>query len=139
ESTTCGATLDPSSSCTVNVAFAPTGSGARSANFVFNDSAANSPQSVTLSGTGVASNASVTPGAVTFAAVTLGSTSSPQSVTLSNGGTAAINISSIAVSGANASDFNLSAKTCGASLAGSGSCTVSITFAPSATGSRAAT
>src|SRR5579862_909158 len=124
----CGASLAPSSSCTVNIAFAPSAAGPRSATLTFNDSAANNPQTVALSGIGVAANASVAPGSLTFAATTPGSTSPAQAVTLTNNGTAAIAIGSIAIS----------AKTCGTSLAGSASCTVSITFTPAATGPRGA-
>ena len=136
---TCGALLAGSANCTISITFTPTASGPRSATLTFSDSAGNSPQAVSLSGTGTAASAGVSPSSLSFAATVVGSTSSPQTVTLSNGGTAAISISSISISGTDASDFAISAKTCGASLAGSGSCTVSITFAPSAPGSRIAT
>ena len=134
----CGASLAPSSSCTVNIAFAPSAAGPRSATLTFNDSAGNSPQTIALSGIGVAANASVAPGSLTFAATTPGSTSPAQSVTLTNNGIAAVAIGSTAISGANAADFTISANTCGTSLAGSASCTVSITFTPAATGPRGA-
>src|SRR3989475_5568457 len=58
-------------------------------------------------------------------------------VTLSNTGTAALSISSIAVTGTNIGDFTQT-HTCGASLAAKTSCTISVTFRPAATGTRGA-
>ncbi len=138
---TCGTTLAGSGNCTVSVTFTPAAAGTRTGTLSFTDSAGNSPQTVVLSGTGTSStaNASVTPASLTFAATNVSSTSSPQSVTLANGGTASINITGIAISGSNAGDFTISAKTCGTTLAGSGNCTVSVTFTPTAAGTRTAT
>ena len=61
-----------------------------------------------------------------------GTTSSNKSVILGNTGTAALAISSIAASG----DFAVSSHTCGNSLAAGSSCTISITFTPTALGIR---
>src|SRR5207244_9230765 len=44
-------TLAAGSSCTISVTFTPGASGARSATLTFTDNAADSPQTVTLSGT----------------------------------------------------------------------------------------
>jgi hypothetical protein len=51
-SNTCGATVAAGASCTVGVTFSPTGVGAVTGALTFTDSAATSPQVVTLSGTG---------------------------------------------------------------------------------------
>jgi hypothetical protein len=51
-SKTCGSTLIASSSCSVTMSFKPSASGTRTASLVFTDSAANSPQTATLSGSG---------------------------------------------------------------------------------------
>jgi hypothetical protein len=59
-------------------------------------------------------------------------------VTLSNPGNAALAISSISVGGANANNFTQS-NTCGASLAAGASCTITVTFAPTAAGGLSAT
>ena len=74
-----------------------------------------------------------------WGSVALGSTGNPKAVTLSNIGTSPIAISSIGFSGANAGDFAISSKTCGASLAASSSCTVTTIFTPLAAGTREAT
>ena len=51
-----GLTLAPGASCGVAITFAPTGSGTRSAAFTVTDNAANSPQTVPISGTGTGQN-----------------------------------------------------------------------------------
>lgn len=49
---TCGSSLAGSASCTIGVLFKPTASGARTATLTVSDSAAGSPHTVTLSGSG---------------------------------------------------------------------------------------
>ena len=72
-----------------------------------------------------------------FANQSIGSTSTPESVTLTNVGNAALTLSSVQVTGSNAGDFTLT-NHCGSSLAASAQCTLAITFAPSAHGTRTA-
>jgi hypothetical protein len=55
ETNTCGSSLAASASCTVSVTFTPTTSGAASGNLTVASSAAGSPLTVALSGTGVTS------------------------------------------------------------------------------------
>lgn len=50
--TTCGSSLSGGGSCTINVVFQPTQTGARSGSLQVSDSAAGSPQVSTLTGTG---------------------------------------------------------------------------------------
>ncbi len=83
--------------------------------------------------------ARVDPKSLSWGSISLGSSGIAQTVTLSNLGTSAISISGIAISGTNASDFAIASKTCGASLAGSSTCSVAVTFTPSADGAREAT
>ena len=54
ESNTCGSLVAPQRSCTIAVAFAPSGIGTRNGTIAITDNASNSPQSVNLSGTGAA-------------------------------------------------------------------------------------
>ncbi len=49
----CPGRMAPGAKCTINVTFTPTQTGARAATLNVNDNAANSPQTVALSGTGV--------------------------------------------------------------------------------------
>jgi len=133
----CGSSLAASAQCTFAVAFAPSAAGTRTASVLFTDNAAGSPQTVALSGTGTAPASSFSPTSLTFASQSVGTTSAAQTVTLSNTGTAALSITSLAITGANASDF-AQTNTCGSSVAAASSCTIGVTFTPTATGSRAA-
>ncbi len=74
---------------------------------------------------------SFTPAAVTFAPQTVGTTSASQTVIVHNFGSAPLAISKATISGDFAETNN-----CRSSIAGGGSCAVSIAFTPSATGSR---
>jgi sugar lactone lactonase YvrE len=52
ETNNCGTSLGASAICTINVTFTPAASGARSASITITDSAAGSPQTISLSGSG---------------------------------------------------------------------------------------
>jgi Abnormal spindle-like microcephaly-assoc'd, ASPM-SPD-2-Hydin len=135
----CPASLAASASCTVSVTFKPTATGTRTAAVTLTDNAANSPQMLALSGTGITSAPAVTlnPTSLTFSSQNVGTTSAAQTVTLTNSGTASLTISSIALTGTNAGDF-AQTNNCPASLAASTSCTINATFTPTATGTRTA-
>ena len=62
----CGSSLAANSSCTINVTFTPAATGARSATLTVTDSASNSPQTASLSGTGTAPAVTLTPSSVPF-------------------------------------------------------------------------
>jgi hypothetical protein len=51
-SNTCGSSIAAGASCTVGVTFSPTATGATTGTLTFTDNAPNSPQTVSLSGTG---------------------------------------------------------------------------------------
>src|SRR5439155_14529234 len=91
-----------------------------------------------LSGTGVAPGATLSPTSLTFASQNVGTTSAPQAATLSNSGSAPLSISSIAISGADSGDF-AQTNNCSSSLAAGAKCTISVTFRPTATGTRTGT
>jgi hypothetical protein len=134
--TTCGTTLAASASCTISVTFRPTATGARTASVSIADNAPGSPHTAPLTGTGT--GVTVTPTSLTFASQTVGTTSAAQTVTVRNVGTATLTGIVISDTGTNAGDFN-ETTTCGASLNAGASCTVSVTFRPSARLSRTAT
>src|SRR5919198_892415 len=78
-----------------------------------------------------------TPTSLTFASQAIGTTSAPQSVTVANTGNASLFINSAAVP--NTLDFTEVGDHCsGLTLAAGASCSVSITFSPTATGTRSA-
>ncbi|HWB34966.1 MAG TPA: choice-of-anchor D domain-containing protein, partial [Rugosimonospora sp.] len=127
----CGSSIAAGASCTVNVTFHPTATGSRTGNLTV--TASGITNTVPLSGTGVAPGPilSANPSSLTFAGTIVGATSAAQSVTVTNTGTTSASISSVAVSG----DFHQST-TCGSSLAVGASCTVSVTFTPTTSGTR---
>src|SRR6266853_2099906 len=75
---------------------------------------------------------------ISFPDQATGTTSSARTVTVTNTGGSTLLISSIAISGPHSFDYGYG-NDCGSSLAPSGSCTISVVFAPSATGTRTAT
>jgi hypothetical protein len=135
-SNTCGATLAAGASCVVGIQFKPTAINTRKANLSISDNGGASPQLVPLSGSGTI--LSITPLSWSYGTVTVGSSVS-KAFTLTDAGTIAINFSAFAITGTNPGDFTITANTCGASLAASSSCSVTVTFKPTATGSRKAT
>jgi hypothetical protein len=80
---------------------------------------------------------SLSPGSLTFASQVVDASSAAQAITVTNSGNAALTISGIAVTGANATDF-AQTSTCGSSLAAGATCAINVTFTPNATGSLAA-
>jgi Beta-propeller repeat/Cep192 domain 4/Divergent InlB B-repeat domain len=62
QSNTCGTSVDAAHNCVFTVTFTPTAVGTRAASITIIDNAAGSPQTVSLSGTGVDFSLSATPG-----------------------------------------------------------------------------
>src|SRR5207253_2732975 len=77
------------------------------------------------------------PTSLTFSTQAIGTTSVAKSVTLKNTGTTSLTINSIAITGTNAGDF-AQTHTCGISLAAGASCSISVTFKPTSSGTRTA-
>jgi sugar lactone lactonase YvrE len=138
-----GTVLAPGSLCNTAVSFAPVhvgaiaGSAALATNSLNNSAALST---VTLNGTGSAGAGpfvSLSPVALTFGAQLVASTSASQTVILTNSGGSPFSISTISLSGEQASDFQI-VTTCGGSVAAGASCTVAVTFTPTANGTRTA-
>jgi len=127
----CGNSLASSSSCTINVTFAPTTAGTSSGTLSVTDGAAGSPQVASLTGTGTGPLVTLSPVSLNFGNVNVGSVSSSQVVTVSNAGTATLNISSITTS----SEFGLY-NYCPSTLSAGQTCTVSVAFSPTSTGTQ---
>ncbi len=123
---------EPCAGSEFNVTFTPNQSGPRSASIAITDDSAGSPQSVSLDGVGVTSGPSATLSAMSlnFGSQGVNTTSPAQSITLSNYGNAALNITGITASANFAETDN-----CVTSLASVASCTINVTFTPSAIGS----
>lgn len=137
QSNNCGASLAAGATCNVTVTFMPTATGSLTASLSLADNATGSPQTVALTGAGTAPQAVLSPNPLAFPSTLVGTAATALPMTLSNPGTAALTITSISVTGTNASSFGQS-NNCGASLAAGATCTVTVTFTPTSVASLAA-
>jgi hypothetical protein len=137
QTNSCGSSLAAGANCSLTVTFTPKQLGARSASITIVDTTLGSPHSVSLSGVGLTSgtNATLSASILTFGNQVVGTTSPAQALTLSNYGTTALNIASVAVT----ADFGETDTCSGSSLASEASCTINVTFKPSAAGSASGT
>ncbi|HEY1676597.1 MAG TPA: SBBP repeat-containing protein [Candidatus Sulfotelmatobacter sp.] len=131
ETNTCGTSVAPGASCSLSVTFTATASGPRTGTVTINDNAAGAPHAIPLSGAGTAAaSVSLSPTSLAFAAAVKRSSAS-QTATLVNEGSSSVSISGVQVTG----DFS-QANNCPATLTSGSSCTFSVTFAPTVSGSR---
>ncbi|HEX4004971.1 MAG TPA: Ig-like domain-containing protein [Acidobacteriaceae bacterium] len=94
-----------------------------------------SPQSLLMSATSV-NPVVMSPGTLSFGSQYLGA-NLQKTVTLTNAQAAPLHISSMPISGTNSSDFSVTSG-CGSIVAPGATCNLSVTFTPSATGTRTA-
>jgi hypothetical protein len=134
QTNTCGTTVAAGQKCTITVTLTPSVIGADNATLSISDSAANSPQTVALTGTGT-TPVTLTPTSATYASQTVGTTSAAKVFTLTSSLNATL--SDIVIS--NSGDFAVSSTTCTTTLAGKGKCTIDVVFKPTATGTRTGT
>jgi hypothetical protein len=135
-----GRTLGPASLCSLRVHFAPTLAGTQTATLAVSD-AAGSPTSVALTGTGATPGAlSLSPGTQDFGTVAVGAASQATVFTVANTGQSPTAALALAITGQEAAEFTLGSDLCsGKTLAGGASCTVGVTFSPTAAGAATAT
>lgn len=137
------ATLAAGASCTINVTFTPTAAGARTGTLSVADNASGSPHTVPLSGTGTGGAAMVvlSPTSAALGNQIVTTTSAATPIKLTNTGAGPLTINAVAASG----DFAETSTGAGAcpigpaTLAAGASCTINVTFTPTATGSRSGT
>jgi len=134
ESNTCPSTIAVGGNCSVKLTFSPSGPQALTGFLVVTDNALDSPQSFTLSGTGLGAAASATPASIAFPNQFVGTTGLPQDVTLTNAGTVPLTITAVQATG----DF-AAVNGCTSSVAPGVNCTIGVFFDPSATGDRTGT
>jgi hypothetical protein len=134
QGSTCAATP-----CTVTVVMTPTSTACCSTNIQIFDTVTGLATYVSpVGGTGGLPVVSLNPPGLSFAARSVGSTSIAQQVTLANVGNANLVLNSITLSGPNPGDYTQS-NNCGSSLPPNGECSISVSFAPIASGTRNAT
>ncbi len=134
QSNNCGTTLAAGATCSVSVTFTPTTRGSRNGVLTLNSNTSGAAPTVSLTGTGIAPVANTSPASLTFGNQIVYTVSAPLSLTLTNAGDATLNLSSISTN----YDFSQT-NNCGAALAGGASCSVNVTFKPTAAGNRSGT
>ncbi len=131
-----GVVVAPGASCQIAVALLAPKSGAVSGTLTVAANSLNQPSSLLklpVVAHTAGSQAILTPNALIFPNTTVNVASAAQIITLSNPGTAALNISSVALTGAASGSYSLTTTCISAtvtSLAAGGSCTISVVFKP---------
>ncbi|NQU10450.1 choice-of-anchor D domain-containing protein, partial [bacterium] len=136
-----GSTIPTGGSCIIYVKFAPTAVGARNALLQVVDDATGSPRLVSLSGNALAPAPLVClnrSGSVVFSNQPVGTTSAAQTLVVTNCGTASLLITNIVFTGSGSNDFAATGSCLGVPVAPGGSCSISVTFTPTAAGTRQA-
>ena len=133
-----GANLARDASCTVKVAFAPTDTvGTRTATLLVSTSASAAPERVQLTGSaaavGTAPAVTLSGGSLDFGSARIGTPTPAQAVVITNSGNADLNVSKIAVTGTDATDFTTETACVGVAIAPANTCTVNVAFAPQLT------
>jgi len=134
---TCGTSIPAAGTCTITVTFAPASQAVVNGSVTVTDSAANSPQVVTLTGFGELPVV-LSPLSAVFATQKVGTSSPYKAFTVTNKESTAISITSVTFTGANPGDFS-DTSNCGISLAAGATCSIHVVFKPTATGARSAT
>jgi hypothetical protein len=126
----------PGQSCNLTVTFTPTALGTRYAYITVSDNVITQ-QSIYLIGKGNPA-LSLTPSSLTFPATKVGTSSSPLPVTLKNTDTVnQLSVSNITITGTDPLDFSQT-NNCPPKVAPGASCTINVTFSPTAVGNRVA-
>src|SRR5690348_1194912 len=125
---TCQQAINAGDSCSIHITFTPSTTGSESASLDIVDDDPSSPQSVPLTGTGVANEFTVSGGPLTFPGQRVGTTSTGQSVLVTNNTDYDASPTGPTVTGANAGDFQ--ATGCSGAVAANGSCAVTVDFTP---------
>ncbi len=127
-----GASVDTDASCTIQVKFSPTWTGARTGQLTISANLLNGDITVPLSGTGTAPpKVNIQPASINFGGVVKGQTSDSEQVTVENDNDAAIPVTSITVTG----PFAMVTNACGTtSIPAKTDCAIRLAFSPTTTG-----
>src|SRR3989442_13710376 len=131
QTSNCGTSLAVGAGCTIRATFTPTAAGLRTGGVPLTSHRRGSLPVITLTGIGFAPGISLSSTILIFADQFVGTTSAPQTVALNNGSGTSLAITSIVTSG----DF-AQTNTCGSSVASGCRCNISVTFKPTARGTR---
>jgi hypothetical protein len=137
QSNNCGSSLAPGANCAISVTFTPSESGMRSGTLTITGNVAGGSQAISLTGMGMLPLISISPTALSFAARSVGTTSMAQIVNVRNAGRVVLNITGMAITGADAGDFALTGN-CASFIPPQRGCSLYVTFTPRAGGARTA-
>lgn len=134
-----GVNLAVGATCVVSLSFTPVSAGARAASLEVSASPGGTASS-DLQGTGLAPAAlAMAPAAQSFPDTVVGVVSTTVMFTVDNTGDVSSGTITTALTGADASEFTVTADSCdGAPLAGGASCTVTVRFEPTSAGDKTA-
>jgi hypothetical protein len=126
------ATVAVGASCSIQVTFTPTATGNRTGQMTISANVYGGQLIVDLSGTGTpAGVVTLTPAAINFGMIAVGTTSSPLQIEAGNASSTAIPINSLAVT----PPFTIASNACGTSaLAAETDCQMTVEFTPTQTG-----
>ncbi len=130
------------SSCSTAIQFAPTATGLETAVVTYTDNATGSPQTIPVSGTGVAVSptlsclpSSLDFGGIKFSNPPITAFNGPITCTITNPPTT---FTTVATSGGDAADFGIAANTCTGTVSAS-TCSITLKFSPSRIGAETTT
>lgn len=135
----CGDFVAVGTSCQIQVSFLPTASGPRAATLLVYDNAPGSPHSVLLTNSDPPNPILVSPSTLDFSGQVIGVSPASRNVTLTNTGAQVLTIGGPSIANSAGSAFTIGGTTCSSTLLPGGSCSIAITFSPTATGVQTAT
>ena len=124
--------------CTVEVTFTPKAQAARVASLVLSHNATGGSTTVSLTGTGLGSQFTLSPSPIGFSNVTVNTTKT-QTVSVKNSGTINVTLGAATFTGSGAAAYSWSAGTCTGVLLPGKSCNAVVSFKPTAKVSYSAT
>jgi phospholipase C len=124
------AAVTPGHFCTITFTYTPTALGKTTGSIVITDSAGTQTIALTGTGTGVGlSGPSLSATGVNFGNQAVNTTSAPVAITLTNDNTTALNVTNVGLTGTFKQTSN-----CVGTIPSKGTCTINLTFAPTAVG-----
>lgn len=129
--------LAPGKSCTIGVRFMPAALGRRTGSLEIANNARNSPQRVSLVGTGVRPVIGLRPGELAFGRWPVGFQSNPKTFAIINRSPVPVQIENVEVTGTAGSEFIVMSE-CPSPLGALAQCSLSVSFKPAKKGLRSA-
>jgi hypothetical protein len=130
--TTCGNVIPSSGSCIIYSVFTPNATGAQTGTLSIASSDPASPTVVIFNGVGTA--VQVVPNHFAWGTRPINLATTPQTIALTNVSTIPLNISNMAITGTNSSNFAIQSNTCGPQVAPVTTCSILIAFTPTSVG-----